>query len=131
MATLQEMLLGVLDGFSEIQLCIVFGSAASGRAVSGSDLDIAVAADKPLTTKRRLELAEVLSTAANQEIDLIDLMADSGPIIRQALSKGVIVKNLNKSLYAKIISRMLFNQTDMMPYYDRILRERRARFLNG
>ena len=52
-------------------------------------------------------------------------------ILKQALSKGVLVQNLDKALYARLIIRMLYNQADMMPYHYRILRERRERFLNG
>ena len=131
MEKLQEMLRAVLSRYPDVQLCIVFGSAASGRASPDSDLDIAVAAPQPLTAGRHLELIEAFSAATNREIDLIDLMAVSGPILRQALSTGVVVENRDKGLYARLISRMLFNQADMMPYYDRILRERRKRFLNG
>ena len=79
----------------------------------------------------RLELLEALATATGREIDLIDLMAETGPILKQALSKGVVVENGDKLLYARLISRMLFLETDMMPYYYRILRERRTRFING
>jgi predicted nucleotidyltransferase len=131
MQTLQEIIRGVLRRYPDVRLCIVFGSAASGKTSAESDLDVAVAADQPLTADRRLELTEAFSAAANREVDLVDLMAVSGPILRQALSKGAVVTNRDKGLYARLISRMLFNQADMMPYYDRILRERRARFLNG
>jgi predicted nucleotidyltransferase len=131
MEELQEMLLGVLSRCPDIQLCIVFGSAAAGRASPESDLDIAIAAGQPLTADRRLELIDAFSAATTKEIDLVDLMVVSGPILRQALSRGVVVQNRDKNLYARLISRMLFNQADMMPYYDRILRERRKRFLNG
>ena len=131
MQALVEMVRGVLRRYPDVRLCIIFGSAVSGKTSPESDLDVAVAADQPLTADRRLELTEAFSAAANREVDLVDLMAVSGPILRQALSKGVVVTNRDKDLYARLISRMLFNQADMMPYYDRILRERRTRFLNG
>jgi predicted nucleotidyltransferase len=131
MENLQEKLRSVFAGFPDIQLCIIFGSTAAGKASPSSDLDIAVAAAKPLDAERRLDLIAAISAATGWEIDLIDLMTVSGPIMRQVLSKGIIVHNRNKQLYAQLILRMLFNQSDMMPYYDRILRERRSRFLNG
>ena len=131
MQTLQEMIRGVLRRYPDVRLCIIFGSAVSGKTSPESDLDVAVAADQPLRADRRLELTEAFSAAANREVDLVDLMAVSGPILRHALSKGAVVTNRDKDLYARLISRMLFNQADMMPYYDRILRERRTRFLNG
>ena len=131
MTTLQETVRRVLDSFPDIEICILFCSASSGKATPDSDLDLAVAADRPLTAERRLELTQALSSVSNRSIDLIDLMADSGLVLRQALSKGVLVRNSNKNPYARIISRMLFDHADMSPYYNRILRERRMRFLNG
>jgi predicted nucleotidyltransferase len=128
---LKAMLEDVLSRYPEIQLCIVFGSAATGRLTAESDLDIALAADRPLGAESRLELLEELSAHTGRAIDLVDLSAASGPVVRQALCRGVIVQNRNKTLYARLISRMLFDQSDWMPYYDRILRVRRERFLNG
>jgi uncharacterized protein len=130
MEKLRAMIQKVLQRHQDIELCIVFGSIAAGKASSNSDLDIAVAGEKPLSGDKYLELAAEISSATNREVDLIDLMAVNGPILKQALTTGVIVQNRKKSLYARIISRMLFNEADMMPYYHRILRERRKRFLN-
>jgi uncharacterized protein len=121
----------VLSRYQDIKLCIIFGSIAKGRASSNSDLDIAVAAEQPLASERYLDLIGAFSTATNREIDLVDLMTATGLILKQALSTGIIVRNSNKALYARLISRMLFNQADMMPYFDRTLSERRKRFLNG
>ncbi len=121
----------VLSRFPDVKLCILFGSTALGKASNRSDVDIAVAGDKALAPDTCLELLEALSVATGREIDLVDLTVSWGPILAQALSKGIVIQNLDTALYAGLISRMLFNQADMMPYYDRILRERRERFLNG
>ena len=126
-----EKLREVLIRHQEIKLCILFGSIARDKSSSDSDLDIAVAAEQPLSADEYLELSEAFSAATNRKIDLLDLMTASGEILRQALSTGSVVQNLDKNLYARVILRMLFNQTDMMPYYNRTLRERRKRFLNG
>jgi predicted nucleotidyltransferase len=131
MESFRELLQSVLNQNQDIELCIVFGSIAAGREVPDSDLDIAVAGKQPLTGARCLELIETFSTATGRAIDLVDLMAATGLILKQALSTGVVVQNRDKNLYAYLISRMHFNQADMMPYYERTLRERRRRFLNG
>ncbi len=130
MDKLRESIREVLERHPDIMLCTVFGSVATGKASPGSDLDIAVAAGKPLSSEEYLELIAEFADVSNREIDLVDLMTATGPILKQALSTGAIVQNLDKSLYANLISRMLFNEADMMPYYDRILRERRRRFIN-
>ncbi len=126
-ATIRELLLR----FPEIKLCILFGSTALGKASSRSDVDVAIAAAEALNVDAYLELVEALSAATGRDVDLVDLSVSWGPILAQALSKGIVILNLDTALYASLISRMLFNQADMMPYYDRILRERRERFLNG
>jgi uncharacterized protein len=120
----------VLSRFPEVKLCILFGSMASGKSSRSSDVDIAVAAEEALAVDRRLDLLEALSQATGREVDLVDLTTAWGPILPQVLSRGVVVQNLDRQLYARLISRMLFNQADMMPYYERTLRERRERFLN-
>ena len=131
MADLHEILRSALKEYPFIRLCLVFGSTAAGKTTAASDLDVAVAAEEPLPPETRLQVLEALSTATNREVDLIDLTAETGPILKQALSKGVVVQNNDKLLYARLISRMLFAEADMMPYYHRILRERRERFFNG
>jgi len=110
--TLQELIQGVLDCFPDVKLCILFGSAATEKSGPDSDLDIAVAAAEALTAARRLELTGAFSAATNRPIDLVDLMAESGLIVKHSISKGVVVRNPNKNLYARIISRMLFDQAD-------------------
>jgi predicted nucleotidyltransferase len=130
MDKLQELIQKVLRSHPEVKLCVVFGSIAAGKASADSDLDIGVAAAQPLSADEYLELIEEFSSKTNREIDLVDLTTASGPILKQALSTGIVMQNSDKSLYASLISRMLFNQADMMPYYDRILRERRSRFIN-
>jgi uncharacterized protein len=131
MEKLLEPIRSILSQHQNIKLCILFGSMASERASADSDLDIAVAGSQPLSGDEYLELMAAFSSVTHHEIDLLDLTTATGEILKQALSKGVVLQNLDKSLYARHISRMLFNQADMMPYHNRILRERRERFLNG
>jgi hypothetical protein len=72
------------------------------------------------------------STAGGKATAESDLgVAETGPILKQALSKGIIVRSNDKPSYARLISRRLFAEADMMPNYNRILRERRERFVNG
>lgn len=131
MEKLQESLRNTLKHFKDIKLCILFGSVAAGKDSPGSDLDIGVAGEHPLSEDAFLKLMEAFSDTTNRDIDLIDFMAVSGPVLKKALTTGRIILNLDKNLYARLISRMLFDEADMMPYYHRTLRERRRRFLNG
>ncbi len=131
MQDLDEKLRAVLRRHPEIRLCLLFGSHASGLSKPDSDVDIAVAGAQALSPEARLNLIEEFSAVTNREVDLIDLLADTGPIMNKALSGAVVIQNADKALYAGIISRMLFLEADLMPYHYRILKERRERFLNG
>jgi predicted nucleotidyltransferase len=131
MQSLKEELRAILKLHPEIRLCVLFGSQACGSSKSGSDVDIAVAGTQVLSPEARLEIIEAFSSTLKREVDVVDLQADAGPILKNALSKGVVIQNADKLLYAKIISRMLFLEADVMPYHHRILSERRERFLNG
>ena len=76
-------------------------------------------------------MIDAFAVATNRQIDLIDLATATGLILKQALSTGVVVQNLNKTLYANLISRMLFNEADFMPYRDRIIATRRKAWIGA
>ena len=72
-----------------------------------------------------------MSNKFKKQVDLVDLQSVSGTILHQALTKGNLVFVKDKNLYAEIIKKMLFNQADMMPNYNMILKKRREEFLDG
>lgn len=89
---LAAQILGVLAGFPEISLAILFGSAARNRLTPVSDIDIGVAAPRTLALERKLELHTALARVLPREVDLVDLQAVNGPILQQALSRGALEK---------------------------------------
>ncbi len=121
----------LLAQMPDIQLAFVFGSCASGKATATSDVDLAIAADHILSADERAEIAACVARGTQRDVDVVDLRAISGVILHQALSRGVPLLVRDKSLYAALMKRMLYNQADEMPYYRRILAARRARFLHG
>jgi len=120
-----------LSGFPEIVFAEVFGSYASGKQTSSSDVDISIAAYDELPFATLQEIRKKLNDILDRDIDLVDLNAVSGLILKEALTTGRIVINKDPELYAALMKKMLYNQADMMPYYNRILKERREEFLNG
>ena len=56
-----------------------------------------MAGERSLSEEKYLELHGVLAKAVNREIDLIDLTAANGLILKQALSKGTVVLNHDKT----------------------------------
>ncbi len=119
----------VLECFPQVLFSTLFGSAAKGRMTQQSDVDIAVAARRQLSLETRGSLAVALSTALGREVDLIDCQAVSGLILEQALCSGIIVKNADHDLYARLLKRLWYNQADMMPYCRQILEQRNSRWL--
>ena len=121
----------VLKRHPHISLAILFGSHASGRTTASSDLDIAVAASRPLSAAEKMALIDDLALQFGCPIDVVDLMAVSGPILQQALCKGRILLKKRSGLLAHLMLKMWYNQADFMPYYNRILRERVEVFAHG
>ena len=131
MKDIKEDILAILKNYPEIELCLVFGSAARNCLKPESDIDIAVAADRKLTTEKKLSLIMDLAAILGREVDVLDVSEVSGPILQQSLCTGKIILNENKMLYAGLIKKMWFNQADMMGNYNMILRKRREKFLYG
>jgi predicted nucleotidyltransferase len=114
-----------------ISLGIVFGSMARAAERAESDLDIAVAGPRRLTVHEKIALIEQLAELARRPIDLVDLTAAGGLIVRQALTKGKLIYCDDRALYAELIKRMVFDQADFIPYRRRILAERRRRWIGA
>ena len=121
----------VLDEFPQVRIGYVYGSAARDRMTGASDVDVAVAAESPLDLETRLDIAVRLSQTLHREIDLIDLNAVSGDILRRSMCDGTKVLQKDANLHARLVKRLWFEQADMMPYIRRIRAERRRRFLHG
>lgn len=120
----------VFAEFPEVFFCSVYGSYAKGSPGISSDVDIAFASES-MNPEKFLKLKKQLAINLGKEIDLIDLNRCSGLILKEILCSGLIVLNRKPAFYAELIKKMIYNQSDMMPYYNRILHERRKVFLNG
>ncbi len=114
---------------SNILFCSVFGSYSENKQNDNSDVDIAVFEKQKLSGSEKLNISLNLSDKFNKKVDLVDLHSVSGTILHQALVNGKLVFVKDKILYAEIIKKMLFNQADMMPNYNMILKNRREEFL--
>ena len=120
-----ESIRAVLTRHPEIRLAILFGSMASGHASRDSDVDLAVSAERPLKADEKMALMAELAEATGRPIDLIDLNAVGEPLLGQIVKRGQRVLGTDER-YAELIKRHLFEEADFMPYYRRILGERRA-----
>lgn len=128
-SALIEHIARLLARYPTIKLGILFGSLAEERATPESDLDLGVAAAESLDTAMKTALIEALAEISGRPVDLVDLRVVSGPILQHVLTRGKLIYCIDRTLYAALIRTMLFNQSDMMPYYDRILAERRKAWI--
>lgn len=126
---IEERLRPVLAGHPSIVLAILFGSLAKDRARSDSDLDLAVATSTPLTSHAHIALIEDLALALGRPVDLIDLDQAHNPLLQQILTKGRKIVCHDRTRYAELILRMVYEEADVMPYYRRILSDRRQAWI--
>ena len=109
----------------DIDLAVVFGSAATGQMRPDSDVDVAVLARAPLSAERKRALIATLATEVGRPIDLVDLrtagVALTGVIIRTG--KRLLCRG--SRVWAGLLARNLLDSADFLPYRERILARRR------
>jgi len=126
-----DLLRGALDGFDEIRLAIVFGSVGDGHATHSSDLDIAVLCDRSMSSDLRSTLISILARATGRPIDLVDLSRAGEPLLGEILKNGTRILSRDDSAYAELLRKHLFDATDFLPYRNRILAERRRKWIGN
>jgi predicted nucleotidyltransferase len=125
---LTRAILAALDTQHGIRLAILFGSLAAGRERADSDLDLAVDAGHRLTVGEKLALMNKLAERMGRPVDLVDLHVVGEPLLDQILRHGKRLLG-DKTCYADLIRRHLFDQADYLPYRTRILVERRRAWI--
>jgi len=123
-----EPITSVLARHPGIKMAILFGSMAKGQAGYDSDVDLAVAATQPIELEEKMALMEALAEVTGRPIDLIDLTIVGEPLLGQILKRGKRILGTDES-YAKLMMRHLVEEADFMPYYRRILAERRRAWI--
>ena len=127
-----EKLRAYLSKRKDIKLAWVYGSFANETESFTSDIDVAVAADHELSPDERVTLALELGKIAHREIDLVDIKAEQGIIASQILTRGRLLVNKERDLYANLIKRMWLDRADFWPLRERIFKARRHKaFQNG
>ncbi|NOS81905.1 MAG: nucleotidyltransferase domain-containing protein [Nitrospira sp.] len=127
--SLQDAIGQVLARHSSIVIAILFGSLAAGHSRNDSDLDLAVASTISLSPEIRVQLIEELAMAFGRPVDLIDLAQAHGPLLQQIVTKGRLLICTDRTRYADLLLQVVYEEADMMPYYRRILAERRQAWI--
>jgi len=128
---LAERITEELCGDAGLEVVIVHGSQVSGKARADSDVDIAVLYDAPMSLEQRFSLLARLEKVLGEPVDLVDLFSLHGTILKKILTKGRVLLGRGSVKYAQLLRRMVFNQEDMMPYYNRAIAERLKGFIHG
>jgi len=123
-----DRLAQALEGEGDVVLAIVFGSVAAGSADAGSDVDVAVWTDPVLDHERKSDLTRAIALATGRPVDLVDLRSAGVALRREILRHGRTLVDRDPSLRAHLIVRMLGDVEDLLPYVERIHRERRERW---
>lgn len=123
------ILANILRDLPFVRLGIVFGSIASGRAGHDSDADLAIAADQPLTASQKIAVIDRVAAALGRPVDVIDLLVDGGPVLKQAIVSGRRIYMDDSQVYARVLNRVTAHEADIMPYYNRTLAQRRRRWI--
>jgi predicted nucleotidyltransferase len=111
----------------DIRLAVAFGSVAAGSAQPGSDIDIAVRADRPLDAERKMVLIAGIAGLTGRPVDLVDL-ARIGEPLRGEVLKGQRLFGSDEEWAGQML-RHIYDNEDFMPYVRRLLAERRERWL--
>ncbi len=125
---IDQMIRDVLEAHPFITLVVLFGSMAKGMAGSESDLDLAVYAGRALTAEEKMCLVADLALRIGRPVDLVDLKTAGLPVMEQIFSKGRRILGSN-SLYAMLLTRYQIDSADFMPIRQRVLEERRKRWI--
>lgn len=128
MSAIEQQIRPVLLAHPEIRLAILFGSSASGKEGFDSDIDLAVDSGAPLSAEARLALIGELAERAGRPVDLVDLRVVGEPLLGQIVGNGVRVAG-DDTAYANLLKRQWFEEADFMPYYRRVLAERRRAWI--
>jgi len=129
--TAREGIRSVLERHPEIRIALLFGSLASREARTDSDLDLAVAADQPLSAGLKGALIAELAQATGRPVDLVDLRTAAGLVLKEALTTGMRLRVTDHALLAGLVTRMWFDEADFEPYRRRILEARRKQWIGG
>ena len=128
MSATDNQIVPVLVKHPEIRLAVLFGSLAVGGGRPDSDLDLAIDAGAELCVEDKITLMGELADATGRPVDLVDLRTAGEPLLGQVVVHGRRLIGSDEA-YAELIRRHLFDEADFMPYYRRILAERRQAWI--
>ena len=105
-----------LRGRRDVQVALLFGSRARGRARAGSDVDVAVEG-------RGLDLLALgadLSDAARGEVHVVDLVDAGYPLLNALLRDGILLHEGEPGAGAGWRTRAILQTETDRPWFERM-----------
>lgn len=129
--SLAQQLTVLLSHYPVIELAILFGSQAdpTRKKHFGSDIDLAIMTTEPISSHFKMELMQAISTELDCPVDIVVVNDAPEPILGEIL-KGQRLLGDNNT-YAQLLTRHLLNAADFLPLRQRILKERRDRWIQS
>jgi predicted nucleotidyltransferase len=124
MAAIDEQLTRFLTRYPNLNLAILFGSQATGQAAPGSDIDLGLLFDKPLSGSDKLGIIEAIGAEFGRPVDIVDLFYVPEPVTGQVFKGKRLLGD--DTVYAELLTKHLVNTADFLPLRERILAERRT-----
>ncbi len=107
---------------------LLFGSFASGKENSNSDVDIAVHSDKILQLDERLDMLLDLSKILHREVDLVDLRQCRGVFLHEIMSNNYRIRYDHDTYHDYFLKSLMFME-DEYPTIHWLQQEKIRRFL--
>ena len=125
-----ERVAGVLKRHPSVLAALLFGSRARGSPAEGSDFDIAILAEQPLTLEElggiAAELAAALGVPADK-VDVVDLQAAPNELLYKVIRDGELLYASDEERFREWLRRSYVRVLDeeecfKETYYARLLR---------
>ncbi len=126
---LARQLTGLLSRYPNIRLAILFGSQANPERQKhfDSDIDLAIMTDAPVNDHFKMELIETIGIELGCPVDIVDVNDAPEPILGEVFKGQRLLGD--DTVYARLLTRHLLNTADFVPLRERILKERRDRWI--
>ena len=130
-SSLAQQLTALLSRYPLIKLAILFGSQAdlTRKKHFGSDIDLAIMTTEPINSHFKMELIQAISTELDRPVDIIVVNDAPEPILGEVLKGQRLLGDHNT--FAQLLTRHLLNVADFLPLRQRILKERRDRWIQS
>ena len=126
---LARQLTELLSQYPDIRLAILFGSQSDPDRQKhfGSDIDLAIMTDVPVSNRFKMQLMETIGTEFGCPVDIVDVNEAPEPILGEVFKGQRLLGD--DAAYAQLLTRHLLNTADFVPLRERILKERRNRWI--